>query len=66
VRRAQQILIQQGYLRTEQGRGAFVVAHPPTSPTEADRIATAIAAIDEAMRQPARARLALGPDMTAA
>ncbi|WP_112273650.1 GntR family transcriptional regulator [Lentzea terrae] len=28
IRRAQQMLVEEGYLRTEQGRGAFVIAYP--------------------------------------
>jgi len=61
VRRAEQMLVEQGYLRTEQGRGAFVVAHPTSLPEE-ERTAVAVAAIDEAMRLLVRARQALGLD----
>lgn len=59
VRRAEQMLVEQGYLRTVQGRGAFVVAHPTSMP-EAERTAIATAAIDEAMRLLIKARRALG------
>ena len=58
VRRAQAILIEEGLLRSEQGRGVYVVAHPGYSPTK-DRKAEALQAIDEAMRLLALARRGL-------
>jgi DNA-binding transcriptional regulator YhcF (GntR family) len=60
VRRAQQMLVEEGYLRTEQGRGAFVIAHP-SRPAERERIADALALIDSAMHQLTRARRLLSP-----
>lgn len=58
VRQAQQMLVEEGCLRTEQGRGAFVVAHPKPLPDKAQTEA-ALAAIDEAMRSLAEARRVL-------
>lgn len=60
VRRAQQMLVEEGYLRTEQGRGAFVIAHP-SQPRGQERIADALALIDSAMHQLTRARRLLSP-----
>jgi DNA-binding GntR family transcriptional regulator len=60
VRRAQQMLVDEGYLRTEQGRGAFVIAHP-SPPAEQERIAAALEIIDSAMHQLTRARRLLSP-----
>ena len=56
IRHAQSVLIDEGLLRAEQGRGVFVVARPDkdiTSRTEA------LAAIREAMRLLKRAEAAL-------
>ena len=60
IRRAQQMLVDEGYLRTEQGRGAFVIAYPSESP-EQERIAAALEIIDSAMHQLTRARRLLRP-----
>lgn len=49
VRRAQQMLVDQGYLRTQRGKGAFVVAHPDSVGQPQD-LAIALRAIDEAAR----------------
>ena len=65
VRRAQQMLVDDGYLRTEQGRGAFVIAHPRWSPKE-ERIAAALALVDGAMHQLTRARRLLTPQVSEA
>ncbi|MEV6930161.1 GntR family transcriptional regulator [Dactylosporangium sp. NPDC051485] len=55
VLQAQRKLIEEGYLRSEHGRGVFVVAHPESSPRN-DQSAAAAAAIDEAMQRLAHAR----------
>jgi DNA-binding GntR family transcriptional regulator len=57
VRRAQAILVDEGLLRPEQGRGTYVVGLP--QPPGPDPTATAVAAIDTAMRALAQARNAL-------
>jgi|ERR1017187_1799669 DNA-binding GntR family transcriptional regulator len=65
IRRAQQMLVEEGYLRTEQGRGAFVVAYPARAP-EQERVASALAVVDDAIHQLMRARRLLSfPPATA-
>jgi len=49
IRQAQAVLMEEGLLRAEQGRGVFVVAHPGVIPAEQRRLA-ALEAIDEAIR----------------
>jgi DNA-binding GntR family transcriptional regulator len=55
VRRAQQMLVAEGYLRTEQGRGVFVIGYPERAHEE-NRVAAALELIDSAMRQLRKAR----------
>jgi DNA-binding GntR family transcriptional regulator len=52
---AQRKLIEEGYLRSEHGRGVFVVAHPARHPGNAQSVAAA-AAIEEAIRLLTHAR----------
>lgn len=60
IRQAQQILVAEGLLRTEQGRGVFVVAHPDLAAIpDPDRHAAALTAIDQTMRLLSTARTAL-------
>jgi DNA-binding GntR family transcriptional regulator len=60
IRQAQQILIAEGLLRAEQGRGVFVVAHPDMiAIPEPERTVGALAVIDQAMGLLNTARAAL-------
>ena len=59
IRHAQSVLIDEGLLRAEQGRGVFVVARPAENITSR---AEALAAVREAMRLLKRAETALEAD----
>jgi DNA-binding GntR family transcriptional regulator len=63
IRQAQAILVAEGLLRTEQGRGVFVKAHPTRLPAPDDRNTAALKAIDQAIQLLQDARRALtSPD----